>query len=40
MSDHQMLEEHRRTWHDFTRLVTISTAGVIVVLALMAIFLV
>ena len=40
MPDDQMLDEHRRSYHDFTRLVTWSTAGVIAVLALMAIFLV
>lgn len=40
MSDDQMLEEHKQTWHSFTRLVIWSTAAIIVVLALMAIFLI
>lgn len=40
MSDDKMLEEHRKTWHDFVKLMAITTVGVVVVLALMGIFLV
>ena len=39
MSDDKMLEEHRRTWDSFVKLMTWSTIGVIVVLVGMAIFL-
>lgn len=39
MSDDTMLEEHRRTFSGFVRLLAYSTAAVVVVLALMALFL-
>lgn len=40
MSDDKMLQEHRKTWHDFVKLTVISTAVVVLVLSLMGIFLV
>ncbi len=40
MSDDPMLQEHKATYHGFVRLVTVSTAAVVVVLALMAMFVV
>ena len=39
MADDQMLQEHRRQWSGFVKLLTWSTAGVIVILVGMAIFL-
>ena len=39
MADDQMLEQHRRQWHGFVKLMTWSTIGVIVVLVGMALFL-
>lgn len=40
MSDRQFIEEHQKTWSDFVKLITWSTAAVAVTLALMRIFLV
>ena len=40
MSDDKMLQEHRKTWHDFVKLAVITTAVVVLILALMGIFLV
>ena len=40
MSDRQFIEEHQKTWNDFVKLITWSTAAVAVTLALMRIFLV
>ena len=39
MADQQMIEEHRRTWRGFAKLMTYSTAAAAIVLLLMAIFL-
>ncbi|MGF1612259.1 MAG: aa3-type cytochrome c oxidase subunit IV [Kiloniellales bacterium] len=39
MAEDQLLEEHRRTWQSFVKLVTVSTALVVVTLLLMALFL-
>lgn len=39
MANDQLLQEHRQTWKGFVRLVTFSTAGAAITLALMAIFL-
>ena len=39
MAQDQMLEEHRRQWHGFVKLMAWSLAGVVVVLVGMAIFL-
>ncbi len=39
MSNDQMLHEHQKSWHGFVKLITYSTAAVIVTLVLMAIFL-
>jgi len=39
MAQDQMLEQHRRQWHGFVKLLTWSVIGVIVVLVGMAIFL-
>ena len=39
MSDDPMLQSHRRTYHSFVHLVGWSTLGVVVTLALLAIFL-
>jgi hypothetical protein len=39
MAQDELLEEHRRTWHGFCKLLTYSTAGVVVILILMALFL-
>ncbi len=39
MSDDQLLREHQQNWKGFVRLVTWSTAFVVVVLLLMAAFL-
>jgi hypothetical protein len=40
ISPEQMLDEHRRTWHGFTRTITLGAAAIAVVLILMRIFLV
>ena len=40
MAEDQMLQEHRRQWHGFVKLMAWSTLFVVVVLAGMAIFLV
>ena len=40
MSDQQMLDEHRKSWSDFVKLITWSTAAMAVILLLMRIFLV
>ncbi len=40
MSDQQMLDEHRKTWNGFVKLITWSTAAAAVTLLLMRIFLV
>ncbi len=34
----QYLEDHRRTWHDFVKLVAAAAAGVAVLLILLALF--
>ena len=39
MADDQMLEQHRRQWNGFVKLMVWSTIGVVVVLVGMAIFL-
>jgi hypothetical protein len=39
MSDDHMLHEHQKSWQGFVKLITFSTAAVILTLALMAIFL-
>ena len=39
MSDQQMLEEHRKTWNAFVKLITGSTIATVVILLLMLIFL-
>ena len=39
MANDQMLEEHRRQWHGFVKLMGWSLAAVVVTLVLMAIFL-
>jgi len=39
MAEDQMLQQHRRQWHGFVRLMTYSAIGVIVILVGMAIFL-
>jgi len=39
MADDKILEEHRKTWHGFVRLLGFSTAATALVLALMALFL-
>lgn len=39
MANDQLLEEHRRTWKGFVRLITYSAAATVITLALMAIFL-
>lgn len=39
MADDQLLEEHRRTWHGFIRLMVWSVIGTVAILALMALFL-
>jgi hypothetical protein len=39
MAQDELLEEHRRTWHGFCQLMTYSTAGVVITLSLMALFL-
>ncbi len=40
MSDDSMLEERKATYDSFVRLLTVSTAAVVAVLALMAMFVV
>jgi hypothetical protein len=40
MSQDEMLVEHKKTWHGFVKLIVISTAVVVIPLALMGIFLV
>ena len=40
MSDQQFVEEHRKTWSGFVKMVVWSTAAAAVTLALMRIFLV
>ncbi len=40
MAEDQMLQEHRRQWAGFVKLMTWSTVAVVVVLVGMAIFLV
>ncbi len=37
--DQQMMQEHQATWTAFCRLVTWSIVGIVITLALMAIFL-
>jgi len=39
MANDQLLEEHRRTWKGFVRLITYSAAATVITRALMAIFL-
>lgn len=39
MAEDDMLQEHRRTWHGFVRLIGYSVVATVLVLALMAIFL-
>lgn len=39
MAEDTMLDEHRRTWSGFVKLIAYSLLGVVVVLAGMAIFL-
>ncbi|WP_422366314.1 aa3-type cytochrome c oxidase subunit IV [Pelagibius sp.] len=39
MSDNQLLREHQSNWKGFVRFITWSTAFVVIVLVLMAIFL-
>lgn len=39
MSDNQLLREHQSIWKGFVRFITWSTAFVVIVLVLMAIFL-
>lgn len=39
MADDQLLEEHRRTWHGFIKLMVWSTVGTVIILVLMALFL-
>ena len=39
MSDQQMLEEHRQTWHGFVKLIAYSSVATVIALILMAIFL-
>ncbi len=38
MSDRQMLDEHRKSWSGFVKLITWSTAGVALTLLLLLIF--
>ncbi len=38
MSDQQMLDEHRKTWNGFVKLLTWSTVATAVILLLMLIF--
>lgn len=39
MAEDDMLQEHRRTWHGFVRLIGFSVAASVLALTLMAIFL-
>ncbi len=39
MADQQMLEERRRTWNGFVKLITISVAAISIIMILMALFL-
>ncbi len=39
MADQQMLDEHRRTWRGFAKLMTYSIVAAAIILLLMAIFL-
>ena len=39
MAHDQMLEDHKRTWKAFCKLVSYSTVTIVVALALMALFL-
>jgi hypothetical protein len=39
MADQQMLDEHKRTWRGFVKLMTYSIAASVIILLLMAIFL-
>lgn len=39
MSDNQLLREHQSNWKGFVRFITWSTAFVVIILVLMAIFL-
>jgi hypothetical protein len=39
MSDDQLLREHQQIWKGFVRFITLSTAAVVIVLLLMALFL-
>ena len=36
MSDDQMLQEHQKTWHGFTRLMLWSIIGIVVTLIFLA----
>lgn len=39
MADDQMLEERRKSWNGFVKLMTFSVAATVITLVLMAIFL-
>lgn len=39
MAHDQMLEDHQKTWHGFTRLVIYSSVAIVATLVLMAVFL-
>ena len=39
MSDDHMLHEHQKSWQGFVKLISYSTAAVVITLVLMAIFL-
>jgi hypothetical protein len=39
MAQDQMLEDHKRSWQSFCKLVTYSTVAIVISLALMALFL-